>query len=798
MKTRLLAPWACLGAMLCLAGSADAREKGRRAAESTIDYDVSVMPEDPFSDANQAGHPPGVFKRGEIVSLTVRLTPHAGFHTYPFTQRSADPAQLESGLSKLTIEDAAGLSRLWPPREDPAQFVAEKAGGVYLEHPRPFSLTQDFLIPPDAAPGRKVLRFRIEQQVCNDRHCVPEDHTFEVPLTVENAPAVASDAVKARVAESAAVLGAGTVGLLGAPLGQGPRLAAALFPKRAARPLIAVLAVPAELQGQMTKAGPAEGPVRDDRDRQAKDRADRAAETTAAPKGGGSQRLTEMTLWGQLLWTMGGALTMIFTPCVFPMIPVTVSFFLKQSERKPPKPAANAGSVAVAPAAAPKRGTSAVLLASVYSGTIVVVLTAAVLLLGSVIIGLANNPWLNVGFGVLLMVFALSLFGMYEIELPSFLSRFTASREGRGGLVGAVFMALTFTITSFTCTGPFLGVVLAPSAATTLSWGRLVLLSLVYAVTFAAPFFLLALFPGLLKKLPKSGGWLNSVKVVMGFIEVAAALKFLSIADVTFTDGNPRWFTHDSVLCAWIALSALCGLYLLGFIRLPHDTPLEYVGVPRLLLATGFIALALYLTPNLWRANSAGAGTVGEGLAALLPPDRRDLQEEAGPTGVAGKQPAPAAKGAGEESEPPPVVWRRDYEEAWELAVKEHKLLFIDFTGLNCVNCRYNEKYVFARADVQKALSQYVCVRLYTDRVPGSPKSTEEAARNFSRQNKTFEDTALPLYVVFKPDLATPEVNGRLQGKVLADASGKIEDPQQFLTDVLRAPLAAQQVARAD
>src|SRR5262249_36501180 len=152
-----------------------------------------------------------------------------------------------------------------------------------------------------------------------------------------------------------------------------------------------------------------------------------------------------------------------------------------------------------------------------------------------------------------------------------------------------------------TCTGPFLGVVLAPVAVSQLGWSTLALLSLVYAATFAAPFFVLALFPGLLKTLPKSGGWLNAVKVVMGFIEVAAAFKFLSIADAALNPGNPRWFTYDTVLCSWIALSAACGFYLLGLFRLPHDTPQEHIGVPRLLFAMTFLGLSLYLLPNLWR-----------------------------------------------------------------------------------------------------------------------------------------------------------------------------------------------------
>src|SRR5262249_34174251 len=171
-----------------------------------------------------------------------------------------------------------------------------------------------------------------------------------------------------------------------------------------------------------------------------------------------------------------------------------------------------------------------------------------------------------------------SLFGMYEIELPSFLARFTSAREGQGGMAGAFFMALTFTITSFTCTGPFLGPLLAGASTLKPSTDKLILGALAYSAVFAAPFFFLALFPKLLKALPKSGGWLNAIKVVMGFLELAAALKFIANTDLALNPGDPLFFTYETVLCAWIALSVACGLYLLGVFRLPHDSPVEYIG----------------------------------------------------------------------------------------------------------------------------------------------------------------------------------------------------------------------------
>ncbi len=347
---------------------------------------------------------------------------------------------------------------------------------------------------------------------------------------------------------------------------------------------------------------------------------------------------------------------MLLTPCVFPMIPITVSFFLKQGEKEHHSPLA---------------------LAVVYSGTIVVVLTAAVLVLGKFIVQWANDEWLNLGMGAVLLIFALSLFGMFELELPHFLTRFTSAREGQGGYVGAFFMALTFTINSFTCTGPFLGPLLSSVKELRLSFGQIAASAVAYSAAFAAPFFVLALFPRLLKSLPRSGGWLNATKVVMGFIEVALALKFLSIADAGFSPGSPRFFNYETVLCTWIALSIGCGLYLLGVYRLPHDTPVESIGVPRLLLATFFLGLAVYMTPLLARHTPLGNGRRFPGRHAAAGQFRR-FPEGGTSTGRREKQPD---RSGGLEYSP-------DYEAAWAKAKQEHKLLFIDFTGFNCTNCR--------------------------------------------------------------------------------------------------------------
>jgi thiol:disulfide interchange protein DsbD len=434
-----------------------------------------------------------------------------------------------------------------------------------------------------------------------------------------------------------------------------------------------------------------------------------------------------------LLTSMGAAIAMLFTPCVFPMIPITVSFFLKQSEKK---------------------HHNAPLTAAIYSVTIIIVLALAVLLLGKLIVDWANSAWLNLALAAVLLVFAFSLFGMYDIELPSFLSRWTSAGEGRGGYLGAVFMALTFTITSFTCTGPFLGPLLIMAKEAQLDLFKLILASVAYAATFAAPFFVLALFPGLLKRLPKSGGWLNAVKVVMGFLELAAALKFLANVDITLNPGNPWFFTYDSVLVAWIGLSVICGIYLLGVIRLPHDTPQEHIGVPRLVLATLFIGLGIYMTPALWRETPSGI--IGQGVVAFLPLDTKPKKDDP----------------------------HLDFQAAWNEAKEKNKLIFIDFTGVNCTNCRANED-IFKRPSFRDKLENYVVVRLYNDTVPDPDQSREknyqQAQVNRALQENTFGDVSTPLYIILRPDGDVAIKDGKIQGTELASYAGYIHDRPAFL-----------------
>jgi thiol:disulfide interchange protein DsbD len=503
--------------------------------------------------------------------------------------------------------------------ESEPSLVEEQGIGYFLEHEKPFTWTQDILILPDATPGKKELRFRLNLQVC-DKTCVPVERQFKTTIVVSDSPPVPlTDQLTVRMS----------------------------LPK----PSITVVLSPPAGGGQNTKS---ESPTLP------------PSGKGSAPKPSGSTNESgpkivspESTDNGLLAFILQGVLwgaISLVTPCVFPMIPITVSFFLKETEKKDHQP---------------------LLKAAVYSGTIIVVLAAGGVLMAKGLRDLSQLPITNFVLGGLFVFFALSLFGMYEIQLPSALSRFTSSQEGRGGLAGTVFMALTFTIISFTCVAPFFGgfILLASNAQSATDWVKLSLGSLAYATTFAAPFFLLALFPTTIRMLPKSGSWMNTIKVVMGFVELAAALKFLRAAELIWF-GRAEILTYDLVLGMYVALSLLCGLYLLNIFRLPHDYDVpQQLGVPRLLFSLFFISLAFYLAPALFKGGSGEQqrphGKIFAWLDSFLLPDPVD-ESSVAVIGNGGTK----SLGSGR------LAWLGNLDDGLQKAKEQEKFVFIDFTGL--------------------------------------------------------------------------------------------------------------------
>jgi thiol:disulfide interchange protein DsbD len=672
---------------------------------------------------------PTQVRRGEIAKVTVTGIPAPGAYTYPLTKRAA--GQKESGLVQdLVFETPPGLKALWPVSESEPEleFVpVEKTN--YLKHKKPFTWTRDVLVLPDAEPGRKTLVVKTKGlQVCNDRTCIPADQELRTEIDVTDAPAVelSAETAKRLEEERPAV---GVVGKL--DNGDTPQPRAPVTP-----PLAAAFPIDQSTAEYQTALSAIQQQIQ-------------AAKKDAPPVG-----LLVFVLQG-FFW---GAVSLI-TPCVFPMIPITVSFFLKQSEKQHYRP---------------------VTLAIVYCLTIVIVLTISAVTLLAVFQELSIHPATNFLIGGLFVFFALSLFGMYDIELPSALTRFTSAREGKGGLLGVMFMALTFTIVSFACVAPFLGGFGGTAGGSAITWTHRILGGLAFSVTFAAPFFILALFPTLLQRLPKSGSWLNSVKVVMGFLELAAALKFFRQAELNFRP-TPELFTYDLVLGMWIAIAILCGLYLLNVYRLPHDSPAESIGVPRLMFGFLFLSLAFYLVPAMFKFTADGQkqrprGTIYAWIDSFLLPD---------PT-----------KG-GEE-----LAWSANLpkviQEARATARRtgQPQYVFVDFTGETCSNCKLNENNVFTKDEIKRLFEKYNLVQLYTDKVPekfyssglqstfGNSVGRQQADAHLNRQfqSTTFGTVQLPLYVILKP---LPDED-RIEEVARYD-EGKINDESEF-AEFLRQP----------
>ena len=402
-------------------------------------------------------------------------------------------------------------------------------------------------------------------------------------------------------------------------------------------------------------------------------------------------------IWGFIFSAVGWALIALLTPCVFPMIPMTVSFFLKGS-----------GSVAQGRFRALMYGFFIVLL---YTLPIAVIIFLTWLIGGDAvtadIFNWLSTHWLpNIIFFIVFMVFAASFFGAFEIVLPEKMVNSSDAKADKGGLMGIFFMALTLVLVSFSCTGPIIGSALIQSTSGEV-WTPIITM-FAFSVVFALPFTLFALFPSWLKQLPKSGGWLNSVKVVLGFVELALGMKFLSVADQTYHWGL---LDREVYLAIWIAIFFLLGLYLLGKLKFKHDSDMPYLSVGRLVMAIASFAFVVYMLPGMW-------GAPLRALSGYMPP----LQSQdfvIGSDAVAASEQAAAKSGVkyGDVLElPHGLNGFFDLEEAKAYAAEVDKPIFLDFTGHGCVNCREMEARVWSDERVLELLrNEYVIVALYAD-----------------------------------------------------------------------------------
>lgn len=466
-----------------------------------------------------------------------------------------------------------------------------------------------------------------------------------------------------------------------------------------------------------------------------------------------------ISLWSVILEAVAWGFVALLTPCVFPMVPMTVSFFLK-----------NSGSKRRGRFMAMLYGISIVALYTLPIGIIILItyFVGGDAVTADIFNWLATHWIPNLIFFAIFMVFAASFFGAFEITMPSRFVNKADSKSDKGGLIGVFFMALTLVLVSFSCTGPIVGSVLIKSTQGEI-WEPVITM-LAFSVAFALPFTVFAFAPSLLKDLPKSGGWLNTVKVVLGFLELALGLKFLSVADQTYHWGI---LDREVYLALWIVIFTLLGFYLLGKIRFVNDTPREHLSVKRLLLSVAVFAFVVYMIPGMW-------GAPLKALSGYLPPlTSQDFVILPGGRAVSDGETGAGAAASGDKAPkysdfldlPHNLEGFFDYNEALEYARRVNKPLFVDFTGHGCVNCREMEAVVWSDSRVLELLrNEYVIVALYADdkkRLPESEWVTLENGKVLKELGKInsnfvmhkFGANAQPYYILLdgkeKP-LASP------------------------------------------
>lgn len=635
---------------------------------------------------------------GGTIEVKVTADINEGWHVYSATVMEDLPV-----TTTIEFAEAAALVRKGNVRQPKPIVKHDPNFGVDTEYfEKNVTFTVMGKVKADAKPGKQKVTVEVTFMACNDRMCLPPT-LVELPIdvTIEEG-AVATDASDAAMADAGdEMTGEDDTATDDATAG-------------------------GEEDGEQADGEESLG-YGDERD---------------------VEKAKEEGLWAYIGLAMSVGALALLTPCVFPMIPITVSFFTKRE-------AATRFQV--------------VRDASIYSFGIIFTFTGLGILLALIfgasgINQFAANPWMNILIALVFIVFALNLFGLFEIVVPSgILTKLTVASGSGQGITSLLLMGLTFTLTSFTCTVPFVGTVMVAAAKGEIWWSIVGMLA--FSSVFALPFFLLAIFPSWLKSMPKSGGWLNSVKVVMGFLEFAAAMKFLSNVDLIWSMGI---LSRDLFLSFWVGIGALISLYLLGKFSLPHDSPVEKVGVFRMIWAMFFVGISVYLFTGL------NDKPLGE-LDAFLPPMNYSETIHAASLGAMTGGITPSTHDEGEEN------WYSDYNTALQAAQEQGKPIFVDFTGFACTNCRWMEANVFPRRDVKALFEDYILVRLYTD------GQGELYDKNREFQERRFGTVALPLYVTLYPD-----------GEHINSFPGLTRKPQEFvrfLQEGLKKFNAAQQVA---
>ena len=620
---------------------------------------------------------PGQVKAGEVFEVTIEANIDGNWHLYSVANdpdAGPYPTQFSSANPKMTV--AGEVQETEPVIEMDPNFNTELGW-----HTKQATFRVPVAFQTDAS-GSTMIDLEVLYQVCDDKSCLPpKTKSITKSITING---VADEPFQGFEESASAEAGA------------------------------------------TESKSPSEGNTTD----LSSDSGGQDEEVTAGGSGYGSSGIFSF-LWIAL--TAGFAA--LLTPCVFPMIPLTVSFFSKQKEGE--------GSRAVGQALG--FGVGIVLTFTILGALLALFIGA------SGANQFAANPWVNLFIALTLVVFAVSLLGAFELRLPHQLTNWLNRKSNESsGFMGILFMSLTISAVSFSCTAPFVGGVLA--ATTGGEWFYPILGMAGFSAAFASPFVLFALFPRWLESLPQSGSWMNIVKVLLGFIELAAAFKFLSNADLVWEWGL---ISRPFTIAAWIAIFLLAGLYVLGVYSINQDTRPKQIGTGRLMLAMPFILFSFYLIPGLMGAS------LGIWDAWLPPKQATDVSVVR----------SLAQQGGGGTSATTAESWSSNYEESKKIAQKENKPLFIDFTGYTCTNCRAMETNVFPLEPIQKRFAKMEQVRLYTD-------DGTEGPENQRFQFKLTGTVALPTYVIVNPK------NGKVLEQLVGYA-GK-DQFQEFLDSGLQ------------
>lgn len=466
----------------------------------------------------------------------------------------------------------------------------------------------------------------------------------------------------------------------------------------------------------------------------------------------------ERTLWGIFIAGLIGGFAAFLMPCIYPMVPLTVSFFTKQSGTR----------------------TKGIINALLY-GLFIIVIYVALGMLVTLVFGAsalneaASSAWFNLLFFAIIVIFAISFLGAFEITLPSRFVNKMDAKSNRGGLVGLFFMAFTLALVSFSCTGPIIGYLLVEAVSKgTLMGPAMGMLG--FSAALAVPFMLFAFFPSWLKEMPKSGGWLNTVKVSLGFLELALAFKFLSNVDLAYHWGL---LDREVFLAIWIVIFGLFGLYLLGKLRFAHDSDVPYLSIPRLFFAIAVLSFTVYMVPGMW-------GAPLKALSAWLPPSPTqdfNLHQASYSTAVPQASADIVKKYADVFHAPHGIDAFYDYDQALAYSRQVNKPVLLDFTGWSCVNCRKMEESVWPDPRVLKRLKEdYILASLYVDDrtalEPHEQYVSEFSGKKIRRVGQKWSDlqqsrfgvNAQPYYVIVDGD-----------GRQLVPAQAYNEDIQNYV-----------------